>query len=233
MTVYNNLFKAFSLAALCALLLGAPLAQAATLPFSTAIPATDAAGGPSHGNLPTTASFALPQFNTALGTLTGVSIEFDVQNQGELDIFNFSGGPQTFTNAFATGIPINIIAPTPGGPTLPVSYSLASGNLVSSPPLNQFPGPINNSSLFLNPLPADFGAYEGAGTASFSISYGNGTFGGSSSAPGGTVFFGGDANSSGTATVTYTYNPVPEPSSLLLLGLGLLGLFWAVARRRA
>jgi len=86
--------------------------------------------------------------------------------------------------------------------------------------------------LSFNPLAVDFGLYEGVGNSNYQLAYGNGTYSGSSTAPGGTVFFGGDANSSGTASVVYTFSPAPEPASMALLGSGLLAVSGLQLRRR-
>ena len=227
MRFHNNLANTLSLAAICAVFVSGASLQAATISFSNPIPASDGAG---HGSLPTTASFSLPEFNPALGTLQAVHVEFALQYQGEVDIVNISGSPQSFTNA-TSSVPINITAPSPGVPSLTASMSVSSGSLVSSPPLNEFPGSVLNTTIPFDVLPADLGSYEGAGNNSYMLAYGAGNYMGSTGAPGGTVFFGGDANSLGTASVLYTFAPTPEPSTLALLGLGAMA-FGAIARRR-
>jgi len=206
------------------------LVRADTVSYSNPIPASDAAG---HSSLPTTAPFSLPEFNPALGTLVSVHLDFDLNYQGELDIFNFSGSTQSFTNA-SSSVPITISAPSSGVPSLSASYSVSSGSLVSSPPLNQFLGPVLNTTIPFDALSADFASYEGIGNNSYLLAYLSGTYGGSTAAPGGTVFFGGDANSLGTASVLYTYSAVPEPDTLVLFGIGALGLLaCGLARRRS
>jgi hypothetical protein len=216
-----------SRAALCALFASGTSLQAATVSYSNSIPASDAAG---HGGLPTSAAFTLPEFNPALGTLQSVQVSFAVQYQGEVDIFNFSGSPQTAFTA-SSSVPITITAPSPGVPGLTASNSLMNASLTSSPPLNQFLGAVSNTTIPFAPLPANFASYEGIGNSNYTLAYSPGTYSGSTSAPGGTVFFGGDANSVGTASVVYTYNAVPEPSTLTLLGLGTVALA-ALARRK-
>jgi hypothetical protein len=219
-------FSTLLMAAICAAFAGGASLQAATVSNSSPIPASDGAG---HGGLPTTAPFTLQEFNPALGTLLSVHVDFALSYQGENDIFNFSGSTQTFTNASST-VPINITAPSPSVPSVSASNLVSSGSLpiVS----NSFLGTVLNTTVPFDALPADLPSYIGGGLNSYLLSYGSGTYSGSTGAPGGTVFFGGDANSVGTATVTYTYTPVPEPSTLALLGLGVMG-FAAAIRRSA
>jgi PEP-CTERM motif len=199
--------------------------QAATESFSNPIPASDDGG---QYSLPTSASFTLPEFNPALGTLESVAIQFALQYQGEVDIYNISGSTQTFTNA-SSSVPISITAPSEVLPPLSASYFVSSGSLPSV--FNSFPGPVLNTTIPLNPASADFGLYEGVGNNSYSLGYLAGTYSGTPGNSNGTIFFGGDANSVGTASVIYTYAPVPEPSSLVLMVLGAIGL-GTMARRR-
>ena len=90
--MHANPAKIVGALALGLCVIGGSSLRASTISYSTAIPASDGAG---HNSLPTTASFTLPEFNPALGTLTAISIKFALSYQGEVDIFNISGSPQT------------------------------------------------------------------------------------------------------------------------------------------
>jgi hypothetical protein len=207
MTVFANLVKAVFVAtiSLCVL--------------------SDGAG---HNSLPSSASFTLPQFNPALGTLESISIKFALSYQGEVDIYNISGSPQTASGS--STVPINFTAPSSGAPSVNASYSVSNVTLTSTPPLNEFLGPALSTTLSFNPTAPNFAAYEGSGNSDYSLNYGIGTYSGTSTGPGGTIFFGGDANASGTASVVYTF--APEPTSLALLASGLLAFGGLRLRRR-
>ena len=196
--------------------------------FSTPIPASDAGADYS---LPSTASFTLPEFNPALGTLTGVELSFALTYQGEVDVLNFSQffGPPTaepFTDASLT-IPIDMS--TPSGllaPLVMAAYSGVSGIAAPVyPNTTNFLGPPTAMTPTFTPGMGDFPLYTGVTTNLYTLSYGTGMYMGS----GTDVAFGGDGNSYGTATVTFTYTP--EPSSLVLLGLGAMALAGKARRR--
>jgi hypothetical protein len=219
MRLHGNLIKRLSLAMICLGCVSGARLRADMVTYSTPIAATDAAG---HGGLPTSAAFTLPEFNPAFGTLESISIKFALTYQGEVDIVNISGSPQTATAA-SSSVPIVITAPSPGVPTLSASYSVTNVPLTASPPLNEFPGGVSNTTIPFNPTPAQFALYEGVGNSSYQLTYSPGTYSGSTTAPGGTVFFGGDANSSGDASVVYTYQ-TPEPASAMLLATGFVAI---------
>lgn len=222
----HHLFSPALLAvSLCAGLLATNVLRAATESFTTSIPASDGA------NAPTTASFSLPQFNTALGTLTGVEVDFTLNYQAVVDIVNFTGQAQSFTAS--SSVPIDM--DTPSDPSLQLvlaAYSLSNsvGSAFAETP---FAGPVQNGTFPFTPAPANFGPYEGNGNNSYTLSYGNGTYS-ATFTPGGTgAFVGGDANSSGSAEVTYTYTAVPEPSTWSLIAVAVgAGIFFVVVRAR-
>ena len=219
MRLYGNLIKRLLLAVICLCWVNGARLRADMITYSTPIPASDAAG---HGSLPTSASFTLPEFNPAFGTLESIAIKFALTYQGEVDILNISGSPQTATAA-SSSVPIVITAPSPGVPTLSASYSVTNVSLTASPPLNEFPGGVSSTTIPFNPTPAQFALYEGIGNSNYQLAYSPGTYSGSTTAPGGTVFFGGDANSSGEASVVYTYQ-TPEPASAMLFATGFLAM---------
>ena len=193
---------------------------------SVTIAATDAGGDYS---LPETTSFSLPEFNTALGTLTGVEVDVNLTYQGEVDVYGYNyltDMPSPFTNAMSS-VPIALSAPSGDVPLVSAAYSVASG---SAPYLTEasFLGGISNTTIPFIESPANFGLYEGVGSNLYGILY---TPPGSYSGTGSYVAFGGDGNSYGSATVTYTYVPAPEPASIVMLGLGAIALA-GIARRR-
>jgi hypothetical protein len=164
MRLHNNPAKMLSLATVCLSLVSGVRLQADLISYSTPIPASDAGG---HGSLPTSASFTLPEFNPALGTLQSIDVTFALTYQGEVDIFNFSGVPQLATAS--SSVPIDITAPSPGVPSLTASNSVTGVIVGTSPPLNEFPGAILNTTIPFDPVPADFASYEGIGNNNYQL----------------------------------------------------------------
>jgi hypothetical protein len=180
-----------------------------TVPFSLAV-------GPSKQTI------ALPQFNSALGTLTGATISIAGTIQYVVDVFNtgagsFSGTVEDTLSFGATPI-------------------LAGGTFSGAIPANQTvfaysPPPMNFGPLTETFDAATGGFLVGAGTVAFDLTLPAVKV---DSFSGATVLnilsFSGAA---GNVTADYMYVPAvtaaPEPGSLTTLGIALLCLY---ARRR-
>jgi len=181
-------------------------------------------------------------FNSNLGTLNSVTIQLILDGTADIQVFNSTGAPQTFTNA-STSVPLSVTGP----PTVTtyisstITASIPSGS-VTSAPFTDFPGVAAtfNSGLVGVPI-IDWGSFAAFG-------------GGASLFP--LTFFGGAATSSitsvsgigagGSATVgdassflylVYNYTPavvtgVPEPGTWALLAASGCVSLMGIRRRR-
>jgi hypothetical protein len=190
---------------------------AEVLVFSTTIPS--AAPGFSTG-------FALPAFDSDLGTLDVVAFSYAISASGSLPFQSNS----EFGGFGGSIVSVNILAtPSNTGPDLqpaiiPVSVGVSGGGL---PPGSYIASGSGGASGDASP---DFASYwkwqaPGGGFLGFNLSSGSASFQG-----GGSYTWGAPTmEESSVFTVTYTYTPVPEPTALALAGAGVLGL---LARRR-
>jgi hypothetical protein len=184
----------------------------------------------SSSTLGSSVTTTLPEFNSALGTLTGVQVTLDFTATPYAQVYNFSGGSLTFTPsdwAYAGFSPATNSWTVSLGTDI---WNLAVPTVVTGQINGTGQSVPNLSSLTLvgdTSAPADltgasgldFAAYTGAGDLVFGTS-GTGSYAGT----GLNFFFGGGADLTGTASVTYDFVPVPEPTTTgcFLLGLGVL-----------
>ena len=212
-------------------MLGVDVGAANAVPLSytgsiTLQPSTNYAGG-----LPV----SVTKFDTSLGTLNSVVISIATNESATVQISNFYQPQQdfAFTNAVAT-VGLLVTGPALYFSLLSTSATQASGTAFQTS-VTSFPG--LTGSAFSTPVTepsANFGTFEGAGlaTMNFTALVTGATFGGSSSAPGGALFFGGSASLGVDVTVAYDYTPfsAPEPAGIALIGTAIAAL--GIARRR-
>ncbi len=170
--------------------------------------------------------FALPAFDSDLGTLDLIAFSYDISASGSLPFQSDS----EFGGFGGSIISVNILStPSNTGPGLqpaviPVSVGVSGGGL---PPGDYTASGNGGASGDASPDLASYWKWQspGGGLLGFNLSSGGASFQG-----GGSYTWGAPTmEESSIFTVTYTYTPVPEPTALTLAGVGFLGL---LARRR-
>lgn len=202
------------------------------------------------GTIAGDSQFYFNQFNTSLGTLTGVTLNWTVNSSiSSASITNENSGSVTiskisFTNTVQGYVPsvgdsgslvadiakAKTITPAGGTVTLTPGQTYNYGSVA-------FSGYTETDSY--TSTDADFNAYKGTGTVPLYLAN---TFGATPTASGSgsttswlTSITG---STTGNLVVTYTYTaapiaPVPEPPSILLGFGGILGMAGFAFKRRA
>ena len=212
-------------------------ATAATIsysdPFSLGV--ADAGGNPDAANL------TFNDFNSALGTLTGVTVQYTV-NAGAYDVLAFlntaAKPSQTFTAGSVTGESLTLTS-TANGVNLSNTASFANitgatGTITSSL-YSLLDGTASTSAVTTSGAASNISSFIGTGSQTLVAEVDGATQSATFNSYGGTVFVGHDGFGAGTATVTYTYtpNPVPLPASAWLMLSGIAGLGAMIRRRCA
>ena len=230
-----------TLAGIASLLLLAPGLNAATVSYYSA---TDFVQ-----NSPV--SFALNQFNTSLGTLTGVQVSvYSSAISGSFTVTNNTSSSSDITavnsllsvaeasdttgyNTYSRGAVVPKTSTITAAYTAPdwfPSYTLSAYQAQAFSIVTSPAQPFSLGGTVVNIDSSFFDAYKGTGNVAFNITD---TQQITTTGTSYTV----DSGSSGATTqmkVTYTYTAVPEPTTVgLLLGAGGLGIVAAVRRRRA
>lgn len=172
-------------------------------------------------------------FNTSLGTLTGVQFDVTVDLNTGIEVTNSSDNPSSGsvrTEVLITLQDANSLLP--GAPQIdafvplaPWAYSINAGESLSSP---AFSRTILHTETTSNPtILADF---SNGGLGSLYASTFTSTL---LSNTGGNTSADQQTEARISATVTYLYEPVPEPSTLALCAFGLVSLVAIAHRRRA
>lgn len=223
--------KQLALLAICSSALTCVAANADTITQSDPVLIDTTAGGSSE-------SLNFDQFNSALGTLTGVSFELTGTADAVYSVATNSTSAFTTTGTTSTTLQVSGTGFTPASsPTLTagvtdgaVNASPSSGTFTET----YFPGSASAVDLSGSVDSGSLAAFIGAGTVAFAAEFPSATSSGSFTNPAGTFAgAGGGGQASGSLEVTYDYTPVPLPASAWLALSGLIGLGALARKQRA
>ncbi len=199
-------------------------------------------------------TYELESFDTALGTLTGVTLSFSVTTTAEAVVLDLSARATAFRNATAS---FTFTMSGPGGALVTdIATAGPASGTTAARMASQTVAATTRTTTTNSVAVSSFAAYETSSTGEISVVVDSAGVMGHYSGTGSGVAFGGlFFGDGGTETVTYTYTAasvpglgvggghsglgpsvghsgasVPEPATLSIFGLGLLGL--CAARRR-
>ena len=176
------------------------------------------------------ANVVLNQYDTlTLPALNAIILTVTTSEAANVGVNNHSTTTDYgFTNATATVL-LDLTGPGGLSNTLSTTATQASGTALANS-ITNFPGLTSGTTYSVTLTGANLAAYEGTGSVSlnFLALTGGALFGGTTSAPNNTLFFGGGANLG--VNVMIDYQNVPEPASLAILGSAMLGM--GLIRRR-
>jgi hypothetical protein len=186
---------------------------------------------------PFTDTLSFAKFNTAYGTLTGVTIELVESATIQSTVVNLGPilTPSTPSNSWAnaqTSATVSVLGPDGSTTSTMLASTPFSGT--SSVLVNM--GPVFNGNTSNTTSAATLSDYEGSGTGTFTVMASGSALHSSGDSTSPYISFGGTATVTGSVVITFTYNgsgppSVPEPASLGMVVLGLGG-FYAVRRIR-
>ena len=199
-------------------------------------------------------TYELPSFDTALGTLTGVTLSFSVTTTAKAEVLDLSARATAYKNA-AASFTFTLSGPSGAVVTDIATAGPASGTTIARMAYENIAA-TTTTTISNSVAVSSFAAYETSSTGEISVVVDSAGVMGHYSGTGSGVAFGGAfTGDGGTESVTYTYTlpslsgpgvggshlgggpsgshsgaAVPEPATLSIFCLGLLGM--CAARRR-
>jgi hypothetical protein len=188
--------------------------------------------------LSSSGQFTLPDFDSSLGTLEGITLTLTVNNDATIDVYNTSAAAENFLNASLSEAGS---VSGPGSTKLSTSLNVTLPSGTANPGMNAY-STAQFTNVATNQIDSsNFNLWEDQSgkVVDFTYEKGNTTYQGTD-VGGDNLLFGGKADGTGEVTVEYSYlagagDPplaAPEPRSFYLTGIAAAALGLIIVRRR-